>query len=203
MKVVLTICCLTLIACNGNKTFPIKDHSELKQELVENYNHNTSLFQKVSLTVSNFKTIRGINFEKERESKHKIEIYCAPLDINSTGTTINVKSLASSKLDQILEEENITLQELNDLKADLDQLNCNSFYSFEELNIATNEKYIQTILRYNAWNGINYYYYKIYNRRIPSNMLNYYESNLTNLNEGVRRPKGGIIDSNAIWYVNF
>ena len=160
MKTFTLIISIFLLACNDVKDFPIKEHDDLKKDLVENFNQNRELFNQVSLAVSRYQIIRSINFEKGRQFTNNIETYTAPLNGSTAGNTINIATLADSKVKKILNEEEITFKEIKSLKKQLDILNCNSFYSFEELNIVTKEKYIQTIFSYNTWNGINFYYYK-------------------------------------------
>jgi hypothetical protein len=201
MRIFPIILYIFLISCNENEQFPIKEHEDLKKEMTENYKAHRLLFQKVAATVSKFKIIRAIEFEKGRDYTHRIEIYCDSLNRKFSDSTITIENLDDPKLIPILKTENITRQELKNLKSELDQLKCNSFFSFQQSN-DMGKDYIHVQFRHNIWNGINFYYYKLFNRAMDSSMLNFFESHLVNLNQGEWKSKGGIIDSNAIWYYN-
>lgn len=201
MKYILIFLLTFLIGCENNTPpFPVKEHNNLKKELVENYNAHRLMMQSVASKVSKFKVIRAINFMNNNGTGYNIQVYCDSLNRNSEGKTFNIKDLNDPQLVLVLKEEGITLQELQALKGELDQFNCNSFFTFQARNIETGEDYIHIEFRYNTWNGVNFYYYKLFDKKLDPSMIAFFKSNLVDMNEGVWKGKGDIIDSNAIWY---
>lgn len=200
MRFLAIIFLLFLLSCNEKPSpFPIQEHEQLKIELVSNYKSNEQLLQEVAKQVSHFKVIRSIEFMNGRVGK-EIEVYCDSIDRSSNGRSFTIKKISDPKLIAVLKEEGITLGEMETLKSKLDKLNCNSFFSMEQVDINTGEMYIQVELRYNAWNGINFYYYKLFDKALNPSMLSFFKTHLVNVDEGEWKNQGGILDSNAIWY---
>jgi hypothetical protein len=92
------------------------------------------------------------------------------------------------------------MSKIEDIKKQLDQIGCNSFFSLKTINVETGTPYIHIEFQYKEWNGINFYFYKLFNKSMEPSMVEFFESNLTKINEGRWKSKGGILDSNAIWY---
>lgn len=183
--------------------FPILEHSSLKEDLARNYSVNHSLFQEVAQQVSRFKMLRSIDFKHGRQG-NKIHVYYDSIERNTDGKAFAVNGLNDPQLPYVLEKEGLSVKDLEALKSKLDRLNCNSFFSFVHKDIYTGKTYVAVELQYNIWNGINFYYYKIYDRAMDNSMTASFISSFANVNEGAWTNKGGIVDSNAVWYyVNY
>ena len=190
-----------LTGCGDSTSiFPIKDHKELKNIMVHNFKDNGKEFQSLATQLSNFKILRAINFQSGINGNGGIEVYFDSLERNSNGKTYIIQDLTDSNFLLDLQKEGISLSRIKNIKSRLNQLGCNSFFTFSTINPETGTSYIHTELRFTTWNGINFYYYKLFDKPLEPSMVEFFKTNMVNINEGEWQNKGGILDSNAIWY---
>lgn len=131
MKYYLIFLLAFLLSCKDNTSpFPVKEHSILKQELIENYISHRSTMQNVAAKVSKFKIVRAIDFMNNNVNGYDIEVYCNAINQNSEGKTFTIDSLQDPKLISVLKEENISILELENLKKQLEEFGCTSFLPF-------------------------------------------------------------------------
>jgi hypothetical protein len=164
-----------------------------------NYKKNKQTFQSIAKEVTAFKILRSIQFEYGRSGLDGIKIYCDSLDRNGEGYAFVIQDLKDSRLQKVLNEERITKTTIESIKQRLDQLNCNSFYTQRQPDINTGTPYVHVEFEYNDWNGANFYFYKLFDRKMEPDMVNFFDR--TRVVMGQIKGTGGILDSNAVWYL--
>lgn len=189
------------IGCNEDKQiYTVKDHSNLKADIPFNYQNNQDVFQALAKEVSSFKLIRSMEFLGGKGMIGPIRVYCATIGRDS-GYTIGVNQikdpLSDSGLQAVLRKEGISQSAITTIKRRLDQVNCNSFFSFQTVNINTGTPYIHIEFRYNDWDGVHRYYYKLFDKKLEQDMVRFFDRKNTQL--GNYYNLGTVLDTNAVW----
>jgi len=107
-------------------------------------------------------------------------------------------TLKDEKIQEVLKQEGISPISIDNLKKSLDLIKCHSFFSLSTSNIETGTPYIHIEFKYDDWNGADFYFYKLFDKKIERNMVNFF--NRSDIKMGNLTGTGGILDSNAVWY---
>ena len=59
--------------------------------------------------------------------------------------------------------------------------------------------YVHIEFKYNDWNGANFYFYKLFDKKMESDMVNFFDR--TKVVMGQIKSTGAVLDSNAVWYL--
>jgi hypothetical protein len=199
MKYLLIALTLLSFSCSDRSSFFQKDHDQIKSEITANYEKNKQTFQALAKEVAAFKILRAIQFKYGRTGSEGIDVYCDSIDRNTEGKSFIVQDLNDSRLQKVLGEEGISKATLENIKQRLDQMNCNSFFTLRAPNINTGTSYIHVEFKYNDWNGANFYFYKLFDKKMESDMVNFFDRERVVM--GQIKSTGGVLDSNAVWYL--
>jgi hypothetical protein len=199
MRYLLIVLTFIIVSCSDKSFFTTKSHEEIRSEIASNYEKNKEAFQSLAKEVAAFKILRAIQFKYGRSGFDGINVYCDGIDRNAKGYSFVVQDLNSSQLRKVLDKEGITKTTLENIGRRLDQLNCNSFFTLRQPNINTGTPYIHVELKYNDWNGANFYFYKLFDKKMEPDMVNFFDR--TNVVMGQIKSTGGVLDTNAVWYL--
>lgn len=198
MKYLLIALTFLTISCSESSSFIQKDHEVIKTEISANYEKNKQAFQSLAKEVAAFKILRSIQFKYGRSGSDGINVYCDSIDRNGEGYSFVIKDLNDSRLQKVLYQEGITKATIENIRQRLDQINCNSFFTLRQTSDA-GIPFIHIEFEYNEWNGANFYFYKLFDHKMEPDMVNFF--NRQRVVMGQIKSTGGVLDSNAVWYL--
>jgi hypothetical protein len=198
MKYLLIAVIFLIFSCSDESSFTEKDHEIIKTEIAANYEKNKQVFQSLAKEVSAFKILRNIQFKYGRSGLDGIKVYCDSIDRNGEGYAFVIQHLNDPRLQNVLNQEGIAKATIENIKRRLDQINCNSFFSLRQTTDA-GTPFIHVEFEYNDWNGVNFYFYKLFDHKTEPEMVNFFDR--TKVVMGPIKSTGGVLDSNAVWYL--
>lgn len=191
-----------LLGCSENQSaFTEKDHAVIKAEIVSNYYRNKQAFQSLASEVASFKRLRAVQFKYGRFGTDGIIVYFDSIDRDSNGRSFAIQNLNDPQSEAKLNDEGVSASFIESVKKRLDSLHCNGFFTLRAPNSNTGTSYIHTAFKYDSWNGANFYYYKVFDKKIEPDMIKFFDRK--NVNVGSLKDTGGILDSNAVWYLKY
>lgn len=200
MKYLLIVLTFLTFSCTDEKSsFTEKNHEIIKKEIAANYERNKQAFQSLAKKVSAFKVLRGVQFKYGYYGSSGINVYCDSIDQNGEGYSFIIHDLNNSRLQKVLTQEGITKATLQNIKQQLDQVNCNSFLTLRAPNIYTGTSYIHVEFKFNDWNGANFYFYKLFDHKMEQDMVDFFDR--AGVVMGQIKSTGAVLDSNAVWYL--
>lgn len=199
MKYLLIFIIFISFSCSDKSSFTQKDHEVIKSEIATNYKKNKEIFQSLAKEVASFKILRAIQFKYGHSGLDGINVYCDSIGRNPEGYSFEIQKLYDSRLKKVLDQEGITKATLENIKQRLDQINCNSFFTLRQTSSLTGTPYVHIEFEYNDWNGANFYFYKLFDKKIESGMVNFFDR--TKVVMGQIKSTGAVLDSNAVWYL--
>jgi hypothetical protein len=199
MKYLLTALIFITFSCSDRSSFTQKEHDIIKSEIATNYEKNKQVFQSLAKEVASFKILRAIQFKYGHNGTDGINIYCDSIDRNAKGYSFVVQNLDDSRFQKVLDQEGITHEKIKNIKQQLDQINCNSFFTLRQTSNMTATPYIHVEFEYNDWNGANFYFYKLFDKKMEPDMVNSFDR--TKVIMGQINSTGAVLDTNAVWYL--
>lgn len=199
MKYFFTALLLFTFSCSDKSSFTQKEHEVIKSEIATNYKKNKKLFQSLAKEVASFKILRAIQFKYGHYGTDGINVYCDSIGRNGKGYSFVIQNLDDSRLKKVLGQEGITQTAIKNIKQHLDQINCNSFFTLRQPSIMTGTSYIHIEFEYNDWNGANFYFYKLFDKKMEPDMVNWFDR--TKVIMGQINSTGAVLDTNAVWYL--
>jgi hypothetical protein len=184
---------------NETSSFTQKSHEVIKSEIVANYQQNRQIFQSLANEVSTFKILRAIQFKYGRNGSDGINVYCDSIYRNGKGYSFVISNPDDLRLQKVLDKEGITKVTIESIKQRLGQINCSSFFSVRQSDINAGTSYIHVEFKYNDWNGANFYFYKLFDKKMESKMIDFFDRRSVVM--GQINSTGEILDSNAVWYL--
>ncbi|MDB5204986.1 MAG: hypothetical protein JWR72_61, partial [Flavisolibacter sp.] len=166
---------LTFSCSDESSSFIQKDHEVIKTEISVNYEKNKQAFQSLAKEVAAFKILRSIQFKYGRSGLDGINIYCDSIDRNGEGYAFMIQNLNDSRLQKVLNQEGATKTTIENIKQRLDQIKCNSFSTLRQSGMNTGTPYVHVEFEYNDWNGANFYFYKLFDRKMEPDMINFFD----------------------------
>jgi len=202
MKVSIIIMALLLFSCSEEKSsLTYKEHEVIREEIAANYQKNQAVFQSLTSQVASFKILRTIKFKYGHFGKDGIYVYCDSIDRNLNGQSFAIHELSDRRFGKVLQQEGIPVSIIEDIKRQLDQINCNSFSTVRTINVTTGTPYMHTEIQYDDWNGANFYFYILFDKKLEPDMIQFFDRRETQM--GALKGIGGVLDSNAVWYLPY
>jgi len=195
----LLVALFVAYSCSDEIPFTQKNHEIIKSDIAANYKNNKQVFQSLAKELESFKVLRAINFRYGVNGSDGIDIYCDSLGRAAEGYSFVITKLTDLRLQKILVQEGITEATISDIQQRFKLINCNSFYTYKQLNAVTGRTYIHIEFKFNEWNGSDYYYYKLFDKKMEPGMVEFF--NRKNALLGTMRNTGDVLDSNAVWYL--
>lgn len=200
MKYLLIALIFITFSCSDKSSFTQKNHEVIKLKIAANYEKNKQVFQSLAKELASLKILRGIQFKYGRYGSDGINIYCDSIDRNAKGYSFVIQNFDDSRLQKVLDQEGLTQTNIKHIKQRLAQINCNSFSTLRQTSSITATPYVHIEFEYNDWNGANFYFYKLFDKKMESEMVNSFDR--TKVIMGQIKSTGAVLDSNAVWYLS-
>lgn len=199
MKYLLTALIFITFSCSDKGSFTKKDHEVIKLEIATNYKKNKQVFQSLAKEVASFKILRAIQFKYGHNGTDGINVYCDSISRKGKGYSFVIQNLDDVRFQKVLDQEGITQTKIKNIKQQLDQINCNSFFTLLQTSNMIATPYVHAEFEYNDWNGANFYFYKLFDKKMETDMVNSFDR--TKVVMGQIKSTGAVLDTNAVWYL--